>query len=219
MENRVSEKQISEIHLIRHGKTEGTQKRWFYGALDIPLSNEGVDELAAQAKEGIYPCMDLPAESAADFYTSGMLRAEQTFFLIYGAAAHKAITDLREIDFGEFEGRTHDELKDTPKYKAWLDMKGEDAAPPGGESIAQFSERVDRGFDTLCGYHRLKELSHRHSRLPAHSVIVCHGGVIGGLMHKMFYDPNKNLYDWIPAPGHGYTLVMENGKAVEYRRF
>ena len=38
----------SRIILIRHGITEGNKKRWFYGAADIPLSQEGREELIEQ---------------------------------------------------------------------------------------------------------------------------------------------------------------------------
>ena len=207
---------ISEIHLIRHGKTEGTRKRWFYGAMDIPLDNEGVDELAQLTKEGIYPCLG-PVD--ADFYTSGMVRAEQTFFIIYGAAKHQVIDELKEMDFGDFEGYSHEDLNGSPLYEAWLAQQGPEAAAPGGESLGHFNERVKRGFEKLCGYHAMKELSHRHSKLPAHSVLVCHGGVIGAIMMDLFDKEKENLYKWIPEPGHGYSIIFEEGKATAYREF
>ncbi len=228
MENKANEKIVSEIHLIRHGNTEGTEKHWFYGAIDIPLSNVGVDEVAALAKQGIYPCqafadkteLDENGESEApDFYTSGMLRAEQTFFVIYGNAPHATIPELKEINFGIFEGKSHEELKDNERYKAWLAMEGEDAAPPQGESVGEFGKRIMAGWKKLTGYHQMKELSHRHSKLPAHSIIVCHGGVIGGLMTRLFPEAGKHIYTWIPNPAHGYTITMEDGEPTGYRAF
>lgn len=228
MQNNPNKKLISEIHFIRHGNTEGTEKKWFYGSTDIPLSPAGVDGLAKLAKEGIYPCqafadatsLDENGESEApDLYTSGMLRAEQTFFIIYGSAPHTAIPELREINFGLFECKSHEELKGTPLYEAWLAMKGEDAAPPQGESVREFTERIVAGWNKLLGYHRIKELSHRHSKLPAHSVVVCHGGVIGGIMMSLFEKDGKNIYAWVPDPGHGYSIIMEDGEPTGYRSF
>jgi len=220
--NNPNKKQLSEIHLIRHGITEGNQKNWFYGAIDIPLADEGVKELTRLAEEKIHPCIDIASDEklAPDFYTSGMLRTEQTFSIIYGDVAHKVIPDLREINFGIFEGYNHKELLGRPDYQAWLDMKGLDAAPPEGDNIRDFNDRVQRGFDTLCGYHRLKELSHRHSKLPCHSVVVCHGGVIAAILTTHFTSPDKkNFYDWIPDPGHGYSRTMEEGKPIAFRSF
>ena len=44
----------SKIYLIRHGITEGNQKKWFYGAADIPLADEGREELRRiMAKHGL----------------------------------------------------------------------------------------------------------------------------------------------------------------------
>lgn len=239
MENKTNIDLVSEIHLIRHGITEGTAKRWLYGAIDIPLSNEGVDEIARLAKENTYPCQnivdpatgelmspeaiqqaDLYGENPApDFYCSGMKRAEQTFFIIYGAVKHKVINQLRELNFGVFEGHSHAELAGTPLYEAWLEKAGPDTAPPQGESPNQFSKRVLEGFSELLGNHRLKELSHRHSKVPAHSVLVCHGGVIAAIMNEYFGTINNNFYSWVPDPGHGYTLILREGKIVEYRKF
>ena len=106
-----------------------------------------------------------------------------------------------------------------PVYDAWISVEDDNAAPPQGESFREFRERVSAGWEKLSGYHQIKELSHRHSKLPAHSVIACHGGVIGALMMQLFPEKNLNMYGWIPDPGHGYTIIMEGGKAVGYRGF
>jgi alpha-ribazole phosphatase len=228
MQNNPNEKIISEIHLIRHGNTEGTEKKWMYGGIDIPLSPAGVDQLAELTKKGIYPCQDIaestePDENgeiaAPDFYTSGMLRAEQTLFIIYGGVPHGTIPELKELRFGIFEGKSHDELKGNPIYDAWISVEDENAAPPQGESFRAFRDRVSAGWDKLFGYHQIKELSHRHSKLPAHSVIACHGGVIGCLMMQLFPEKDLNMYGWIPDPGHGYSIIIEDGRAVGYRGF
>ncbi len=68
-----------KIHLIRHGTTEGNLKRWYYGSLDIPLAPEGIAEVEDYIAQGIYP-----RPKTANYYTSGLLRAEETFSLIYG---------------------------------------------------------------------------------------------------------------------------------------
>lgn len=239
MEN-TKEKLISEIHLIRHGITEGTANRWLYGEIDIPLSNEGVDELAKLAEAKIYPCQEFAggAEALAaassgqaaepdwygedptpDFYTSGMLRAEQTFFLIYGTAAHQTIPELKEISFGIFEGHTHKELEGKPVYEEWLANTDLNVGPPKGESVNGFNERIQGGFQKLLGFHKVKELSHRHSKVPAHTVMVCHGGVIAAIMNQCFGTRNNDFYSWVPDPGHGYSLILEDGEVKDYRKF
>lgn len=43
---------ISRIYLIRHGITEGNQKKWFYGAADIPLAEEGLQDFRRPCGKG-----------------------------------------------------------------------------------------------------------------------------------------------------------------------
>lgn len=75
----------TKICLIRHGITEGNQKRLYYGSSDIPLAEEWIEMLRSLSAQDIYP-----DDTDAKYYTSGMLRTEQTFSLIYGNREHEA---------------------------------------------------------------------------------------------------------------------------------
>lgn len=204
----------SKIHLIRHGITEGNVKRWFYGSADVPLAEEGVKALEQQVADGIYPRPEV-----ADYYTSGMNRTEHTFRLIYGEQEHQQIPQLREMDFGEYEAKTYHELKDEPGFLEWFKDKSGTIAAPGGESIQTFANRVLGGWEKVIGQHRLKELSVRHNGKTAESVIVCHGGVICSIMESIFSGIKNDFYEWVPDPGHGYTLTMEDGEITAYEMF
>ena len=94
---------------IRHGITAGNENRWYYGRLDIPLTERGIAQLEKLRTDGIYP-----NAQGADCYTSGMLRTEQTFQTIYGDQPHKALPLLREMNFGAWEGMSFDEMAVTP---------------------------------------------------------------------------------------------------------
>ena len=107
--------------------TEGNLRRLYYGASDIPLSGKGEEELRKLAAEGIYP-----AAEEADFYTTGMIRTEQTLKLIYGEQEHQVLPLLKEINFGEFEMKSYEEMKDDPVYQEWISDKKRHAAPPPG---------------------------------------------------------------------------------------
>ena len=61
------------ITLIRHGQTEGNRRHWYYGSTDLPLSQEGAEELERLAEEKIYPSAE-----GAKIFTSGMTRTNQT---------------------------------------------------------------------------------------------------------------------------------------------
>lgn len=201
------------IHFIRHGITEGILNRWYYGATDMPLVQEGIDEVLGLKANNVYP-LDLAEDT--DFYTSGMIRAEQTLDVIYGDVQRKAIKNLSEMSFGRWECKTFDELKLEPEFDEWMNCTDNSFVFPEGDSILSFYERVEKGFDELLGLHRLKELSHRHSGKDATSVIVCHGGVISACMERYFSGDRENFWQWIPAPGRGFTLYIEDGEPVRY---
>ena len=96
----------SYIHFIRHGVTEGNANRWFYGWADVNLLPEGVEELKRLRDAGTYPPL-----LDADCYTSGMCRTEQTFEIIYGDVPHRQIPAMKELNFGQWECKTWEELK------------------------------------------------------------------------------------------------------------
>ena len=83
------------LHLIRHGITEGNQKNWIYGGIDIPLAPEGEAALAALRDQGIYPNYD-----DTEYWTSGMRRTEQTLSILFGPRPHRRIPAMKEISFG-----------------------------------------------------------------------------------------------------------------------
>lgn len=202
---------ISRIHFIRHGITEGIKNRWFYGWEDLPLIEEGVREISRFKELGVYPEL-----GDADCYTSGMVRADQTLAAIYGGVPFKVIPDLKEMNFGRWECKTFDQLKEMEGFDQWMNNKDGSFRFPDGESSADFIKRACRGLDELTGFHRLKELSHRHSGKDAVSIMVCHGGVIAAAMCYLAGKPQETFWDWIPAPGRGYTLYFENGDFSRY---
>lgn len=199
---------MGDIYLIRHGTTEANIKKLYYGASDVPLSNEGVDMVAKFALEGKYPSAD-----GADLYTTGMVRTDQTFFLIYGCKEYQVISELREYNFGDFEMKTYEEIKDLPAYQAWVsDEEGLTPCPgAGGESSAVFAGRVEVGFSKLLANHKLPGSEARKS------IVICHGGVIAGIMSRCFPDEDKTIYQWLPDPGRGYHIHIEAGEAVSYQ--
>lgn len=204
----------SQIHLIRHGITEGNQRRLYYGAADIPLAKEGERMLKELVAEHIYP-----EAEGSDFYTTGLIRTEQTLTLIYGEKEHSVIEELREMNFGQFEMKSYQELKEVPAYIEWAGDKTGTLASPEGESIVEFRKRIENGFDILMGRHRLKELSVRHSGKDAFSTVVCHGGTIASIMEFYFPGKREHFYKWIPDPGHGFTLDVKAGDVLNYGEF
>lgn len=202
----------STIYLIRHSTTSGNIGDWYYGALDVPLVPEGIEKLEKLKDEGIYP-----SPEDADIYTSGMLRTEQTLETIYGKVPHRVIEEFREYNFGIFEGKTYEELVEMPEFPLFHNDTTNDYVIPEGESRNIFEKRVLLGWNKLLGFHRLKELSHRHSGLDAVSIVICHGGVIDRIMHSIFGTEDDLRYQWTPDTGRGYAIEFVNSDPVSYK--
>ena len=183
---------MRRLTLIRHGLTEGNVRRWYYGALDLPLCEAGQAAVQEAAAGGLYP-----PYSGERILTSGMLRTEQTLRLIYGEAPHEIWPELREISFGIFEGKSYDELKGLAEYEAWLAGDWFRNVPPRGESFADSKARLLRGLDEL--------LSRKDN-----TICVCHGGTILTAMANLFPEEGKDGYAWQPKPGFGYEIDLVN---------
>ena len=168
------------IYLIRHGKTEANEKHLYCGSTDLPLSEAGKAEL-----QGL--CYDI---KNVRFITSGMKRTNETLNILFGGVPFDTDPRFREVDFGIFEMRSYEELKDTPDYQVWLTGDNESNVPPEGESGAQMKARVLAAF----------------SEIREDTCIITHGGVIAAIMAHLFPEENKNLYQWQPKPGQGYVI-------------
>lgn len=182
---------MKELYLIRHGRTQANERHEYCGASDLPLSQSGTAALASI-------CYDIPP---CRFFTSGMQRTEQTLQLLFGDVPHEQDPRFREIDFGDFELHTYEQLKDRQDYLQWISNDGQ-TAPSGGESFPQFRVRVLDGLRDLL---TLKE--------PA--VLVTHGGVIALIMETLFPGEEKNRYQWQPEPGGGYRLTSNCYEKLE----
>ena len=71
-----------KLTLLRHGITEGNRRRLYYGSTDLPLLQEGWEALEDLRAQGGYPTATL-------FYTSGMIRTEQTQLALSDTRTHE----------------------------------------------------------------------------------------------------------------------------------
>ena len=178
-----------KILLIRHGKTVANEQHLYCGSTDLPLSEAGRRELAGKHL--------LPPESCR-YLSSGMLRANETLELLFGAVEYEIAPGFREVDFGRFELGSYEQLKEDPDYLAWITGDNMANTPPGGESGNAMTERVLAAFEEIA--------ARGHN-----AVIVTHGGVIAAIMAALFPEENKNRYQWQSANGGGYLLTRKAG--------
>lgn len=178
---------MGDLYLIRHGRTEANEKWLYCGSTDLCLSKSGEESL----REIGY---DLPEDCI--YLTSGMKRTEQTLQILFGAVEHTIDKRFKEVDFGIFEMKSYESLKDDMQYQAWISGDNEKNIPPNGESGEQMKKRVLEG---------LLELQKETKPI----VLVAHGGVIVAIMEHLFPNENKNRYLWQPRPGHGYLISKD----------
>jgi broad specificity phosphatase PhoE/ribonuclease HI len=126
--------------LLRHGQTPLSTERRFAGIGDIELTETGVRQAKLAGER-------LAARGGVDvILTSPLRRAQQTTAEVAAAIGAEVVADddLRETDFGAWEGLTFAEAQQRwpDEVTAWL--SDPEVAPPGGESFAAVGIRVRR---------------------------------------------------------------------------
>lgn len=181
-----------EIILIRHLKTPGNEKRQYIGSTDEDLSEQEVLNFKKKCKQASYP-------QVQQVIVSPMKRCVQTAELIYLNMQMQLEPLLKECDFGIFEGKTYEELKDRAEYQAWLDSGGTIAFPEGEEQ-KEFRSRCVRGM--LCQVDRLCEEN------VESAAFVVHGGTIMAALEQLAED-QKDFYHWQVENGGGYRMLVD----------
>jgi broad specificity phosphatase PhoE len=161
------------VVLVRHGETEWSRSGRHTSFTDVPLTEHGRDEARPLADR-------LAGTSFALVLTSPRRRARETCALAGLADRAEVTDDLCEWDYGEYEGRTMQEIRATdPDWTIFSH------GAPGGETAAQVAERADRVIARACAAggpvalfshgHFLRVLGARWVGLPAS------GGALLGL--------------------------------------
>ena len=177
------------IHLIRHGEIEGNTAGKYVGRTDLPLTEQGREEIRKLAKSGVYPEVDL-------VFSSPMERCLETADIIYPETDPVIIDELRECDFGDFEGRTAEDLKELPEFTEWIAGR---ADPPHGEGTVEFAKRIAVGFNRV-----VRAMMELHETEAA---VILHGGVMMMLFAACAV-PRKKIFDWATDNGRGYTVTV-----------
>lgn len=123
---------LREIWLVRHGETEWSRSGQHTGRTDIPLTAKG-------ERQGAELWRRLAGRPFDLVLTSPLRRARDTCRLAgYGTVARPS-DDLREWDYGAYEGRTRAEIRrEAPGWTIWT------GAVPGGETVEDVARRARR---------------------------------------------------------------------------
>lgn len=179
-----------KLVLIRHGETASNKERRYLGRTEESLSAEGAEQLEKNKALKRYPAVDL-------LFSSPMKRCVETAAILYPTVRPVTVSQWREIDFGVFEGKNYEELKQDIRYIRWMDSNG--TLPfPEGESREAFLTRCEEGFEVMINY--LGEAEKKAGKKPETVGIIVHGGTIMALLGRFcggyfeYQVPNGNGY-------------------------
>ena len=163
------------IDLLRHGEVEG--EKWaFRGSTDAPLSDEGLSQMLAVGHA-------LKDEQLTHIATSPLQRCR--LFAESMAASHdvecNTLMGMREIDFGDWEGKTAQDIDAELLKQFWSSPVG--FCFPQGDDFNMFTSRVIQSWETW-----VKDADGEHR------VLVAHGGVIRVLLAHLLQMPLENMW-------------------------
>jgi broad specificity phosphatase PhoE len=128
-----------QIFVVRHGATEWSKSGQHTSRTDLPLLEEGREQAAKVGRELAGVQFDL-------VLCSPLLRARETCRLAGFGDVAEICDDLHEWDYGEYEGLTTLQIRETdPNWWLWRD------GCPGGESPPQIGARVDLVLERFAG--------------------------------------------------------------------
>lgn len=157
-----------EIILVRHGETDWNAAEVFRGRADVELNETGAQqaELLGEYLSGF----EIDA-----VYSSPLKRALKTAEAIAGCHALKVniAPGLIDIDFGEWQGLSHQEVRDKYRelYAEWINHPDR-VKMPIGESLEDVRTRAMVVVDDIierCGGGRVVLVSHR----VVNKVLIC----------------------------------------------
>ena len=183
-----------KLHLIRHGLTRGNLEGLYVGGgTDLPLCDEGRHDLEVFKSRFVYPAPDT-------VFTSPLARAVETADLLFPAASHRLVVpQLREANFGVFEGRKMEELVKDPEFARWMDPTS-GFVPEGAEPTMEFHARCAETLHKLLEYMIRSEVTE--------AACVTHGGVIMSMLAQSAL-PRRPAEQWMADPGCGYTVQTD----------
>ncbi|MDD2979019.1 MAG: histidine phosphatase family protein [Hespellia sp.] len=189
-----------KIILMRHSLTIENMDHRFLGITDVLLSPSGAALAAERAQ--VMP-------SVEHVYISPLARCRQTAVLLWPNVAQTVIPELRETDFGEFEGKSHEELLGNPQYNKWLTCPDDPTIVPFVEDVASCGIRATKALEALVedakeqGYEKI--------------AVVSHGGTLMAMLARHGV-PEQDYYSWRMGNCSGYIVELKDMKLLIEKR-
>jgi alpha-ribazole phosphatase len=185
------------LTLIRHGDLGDHCRGRYIGRMDTPLSVKGRRQAAALAGP-------LARLDGVNFLASPLRRTRETAEIALGTErAFEIEENLREIDFGRWEGMSFAEIAaaDPAAVDRWAALDG-DFTFPEGEGIRGFRERIRAAAERIIA-------------VPAGMVVLfTHGGVIRFLICRFLGLPDRAHLLFEVQPASISEIRIDGGKGV-----
>ena len=203
---------MCDLFLLRHGETAGQSSIRFYGATDIELSEIGEQQMSRAGDI-------LGKEKFKTVIVSPMRRSIESTAIVLDGRKYDpvVVNDFREINFGEWEGLTAEEIADLfpDAYREWKETGTMDRFP-GGDSKTEFYTRVGAASQEVFN----------GAETPVLAVL--HKGVIRGILSALLDVPVTRIINRrielgsihrLSRSPDGWKLVTDNetGHLGEYR--
>lgn len=179
------------ISVIRHGLTEANEKGIYIGTTDYSLSEAGKRQLYDKLDEYEYPRVQR-------VYSSPLKRCMETTEILFPDSEKMVVDNLREMNFGDFEGKSVEELINREDYKKWL-KGGADNPPPNGETLQNLVVRTYRALNEI--------IRNMMSEDIFEAAIVTHAGVLSNML-SCFGVPKVKPTDLKCDAGEGYEILV-----------
>ena len=187
--------------LARHGLTTASQEDRYIGSTDPPLSDKGLAQAKALATR-------LTKQWLTAIYSSPQLRARQTAQAIARACglAMQIEPELREMDFGCWEGLTRAEImaRFPGQMRDWEADPAAEPAPHGGETMAQVAQRARGAYNRIMYHHGEGEVV----------LIVAHGGLLQALLCEALGPPLRARWSYLLKAAALSELQIFDGQPV-----
>lgn len=200
---------VTKVYLIRHGETVDADARRYKGHIDVPLSDNGIEQIKKLSKYLAQRCSTLlnsrstvvkkpllsdvdPSSSDVEqgtlkaVYSSGLSRALKSAEII--AEPHRLepviVEALKERNFGVWEGMSFDEIREKypDAFDAWANNPLK-FSPMEGESTIDVRERAIEAFNKIVDGHKGEEIA-----------IVSHGGITRVILCELLGIPLENIF-------------------------
>lgn len=193
------------VFLIRHGITKENSLGIYIGSrTDVPLCEDGKKDVEQKAEI----IRTVIGKDPFKLTVSPMIRCRETAGILFPKHEISVQNDLREADFGRFEGKNYEQLNGDEEYQKWIDSNGK-LPFPGGEYVEEFIQRSFNAFK--CEIAKCEDADTL--------VVVAHGGTVMSVMSCL---TDKDYYAFQVPNVDGYfaqlEIIEDTIKLLSYER-